>query len=213
MDCNSSQIVFLLKVIWSSRISLQNSLTVFLFFLFAFIAGALFGVALLPFGWCNWTPKNKAGGSEDFDGGGGGGIVLTGIGGGINPGIGGGSSPFKGGGGGGPKDVVRILKGSASSHDCMSVKSKSEICNGRSNVFSKLSQWSSFSDFFRSTFPVVVEALSKFLRSWRDLDFMSSSLALETMPLKSPKRIALSSVGEVTNVLDMWLACRSIIRY
>ncbi len=142
-------------------------------------------------------PKNVGGGNMFLDEGGGGGGP------GINPGIGGGGRPLRlggGGGGGGPNALVRTdgFNGSLSSSCCKSVKSRSQICSGRSNVSSRLSQCNSFSDFLGSTLPVERAFCSlKLRRSWRDLDFVNSSLAFEMMPLKSPNRLHFSSVGDV----------------
>lgn len=203
--CNSSHNVGpLIKLSWSSRISLQNNLTVFFCFNKVFV-----GAGSAPL-WCNWTPKKTGGGKADFDKGGGGGI---------NPGIGGGGTPFRlggGGGGGGPKALTLTdgFNGSLSSSCWRSVKSRSQICNGLSKVSSKLSQWSSFSDFFDSTLPVGESAVFcslKLRKSWRDLDLVNSSLALEIMPLKSPSRLNFSSVGDV-GFAEMWLACWKVNR-
>ena len=200
VSSSSHRVGPLMRVSWSSRISRQKSLTVFLLFL----------VASLPL-WCNWTPKYVLGGRGKEllppDGGGIGGGGMLGI-----IGIGGGNmQPFcigGGGGGGGPKPLLRTgFSGSLSSSICKSVKSRSQIWSGRSSVSSRLSQCNSFSDFFGSIRFVAAGELSlKFLRSWRDFDLMSSSLAFEMIPLRSPNLMSLSSVGDV-GLPDMWFAC------
>ena len=221
----SQMVSFLVTAVLSSRISRQNSFTVF----FCLREPAVSGDGVLLGG----TTKKPAGGggSGIRPGGGGGGMAdWKGNGGGIRPhGIGGGAGPALGGGGGGTapngggggggggtSNKGRTLSGSPSSSATRSVKSRSHICRGRSSVARRLSQCSSFSDFFGShlaadapTGPPTPPSV-RFRRSWRDFDLISSSLALEMIPLTSPSRITLSSVVGATATVDMWFACSQL---